>query len=215
MLDSIGSAMPPSSHAHRVPAGQAGGMQRGSGPHRPDSSEGAAPSLRSGAQLLWIVIHHRADDGARVRYGIRDAGWTPFWPRLIIRHPRRDDVLRPMFPGYMFASRPPGADSYGAILRIPNVIGILGVREFGSPTPAPTAVIEALIQASGGIDGMIDATPDRRLSPGQAVRITTGPLAGFHGLYQSDRGQDRVRVLLTLMGRDVPHDVPRDAVVAT
>lgn len=180
------------------------------------SGGGQPPPLREPARRVWIVIHHRADDGARVRAGIRDTGWTVFWPRMIIRAPKRDDVLKPWFPGYMFATRPPGGPTYGAIMRLPNVVTVLGVRECGSPSPAPAAMVEALIARAGGIDpGLIDMTPDRTIPPGAPVRITTGPLAGFHGLYHSDAGQDRVRVLLTLMGRDVLHTAPRDAVAGT
>lgn len=191
-------------------------MRRGSGSDDPGGSGGGQPpSLREPAQRLWIVIHHRADDGARVRAGIRDAGWVVFWPRMIIRVPKRDDQLKPWFPGYMFAARPLGAGSYGAILRVQNVVTILGVREFGSPTPAPTAMVEALISQAGGIDpGFIDMTPDRTIAPGASVRITSGPLAGFQGLYHSDAGADRVKVLLTMMGRDVEHTLDRDKVVA-
>jgi transcription antitermination factor NusG len=50
--------------------------------------------------------------------------------------------------------------------------------------------------------------PDRRLKPGQKVRIVSGSFAGQIGLYQGQTSRDRERVLLELLGQAVPVELP-------
>jgi len=163
----------------------------------------------------WLCIHHRADDGARVRLALRREGIEVHWPRCVVRQPRKDDVLRPLFPGYLFAR----TAQWSWLRAVPNVIGVVGVRERGVPSPMPTGVVEALIaEAGGAMDGVIDLTPDatvaRGYKRGDKLRVVSGPLAGLLAEFRGDHGTDRVAVLLSILGGQTAAVMRRDQVEA-
>lgn len=210
-------------HGHRdhlIAAGEAGASRVSAGPYGPAPHEAPqAPSVRQPWQdpsAPWIVVHHRADDGARVRLGLRRLGFEVHWPRQVHRVPRRDDVLRPFFPGYMFALADlPGASWHQVKASVPNVIQVCGVPELGRPVHPPRGMVLRLIQDAGGaLDGVIPAKEDRvaRLRAGDPVRVLGGPFEGHAAVYQCERGEDRVVVLLQLLGVERPVPLPRAAV---
>ena len=199
-------------------AGQAGADPATAGQTCPASTEaGQPPSVLQQFQR-WIVIHHRPDDGARVRIGVRREGFEVHWPREVHRVPRRDDVLRPFLPGYMFAYALNARASWHRIkAKVPNVVGIVGVREHGAPVYMPMGHVETLIERAGGLlTGAIPAPEDAALTwdAGMPLRIVRGSLAGASALFQAERGSQRIMVLLTMLG--VPRAVilERDAVEA-
>lgn len=186
----------------RTAAGQAGVEPPAAGAEAPANT--APDAVVKSMSATWLCIHHRPDDGARVRLGIRREGWEVHWPREVVRMPRKDDVLRPFFPGYMFA-RPLERHARWDSLRgaVPNVIGIVGVREHGQPVHPPRGFVEMLIDRAGGaIDGVIPAPEDERadkLRPGAKLRLRHGAWDGVEAVLEVDRGV-RVDVLLTLLG---------------
>jgi len=199
-----------------VAAGKAGAQALVSGattnaPEHQDDASGA--STANSCRASWICIQHRADDGARVRIGLRRKGFLVHWPRVVSRRPRRDDVLRPLFPGYLFAR--PDACPWQAALEVKSVIRVLGVRESGAPRTVPDSYVDELIEMAGGIDGVIPAREDvvAAWRPGVTVlRITSGPWQGLSGLLWSERGRERVEVLLRVLGMERPVSVPRSMV---
>ncbi|MBU8540827.1 transcription termination/antitermination protein NusG [Falsiroseomonas tokyonensis] len=216
-LDLLAASAADPSRGVWIAAGQAGATPPIAGPSSPARSERQQlPSLLP-LTPNWIVIHHRADDGARVRIGVRREGFEVHWPRIIDRRPRKDDVIRPFFPGYMFACAiEPHASWHALRSAVPNLIAVMGVPEFGRPVFAPPGFVEALITKAGSIGGVIEPVEDtlpawRR---GQPVQISGGYLDGFKGLYQHDKAGDRVVVLLEIMGRQASVTVDRKDVAA-
>lgn len=160
----------------------------------------------------WVVVRHRADDGGNVRFNIRRAGIDVHWPRIWERRPRRDDVARPLFGGYMFARLDPG-QSWGPILRVRNVLGVLSGAD-GAPIPVPEGTVERLIEKAGAIDGVINTLPDAmpaRMAPGTKLAVLSGPFAELDAVLAQDAGA-RVQVLLRIMGGDRIVQMPRENV---
>lgn len=151
----------------------------------------------------WMAVYHRVDDGARVRLGLRRAGYDVHWPREVVRLPRQDDRLRPFFAGYMFASAQDLHEPWQELRsKVRNLISIVGVREFGEPAYAPRGLVEGLIAMAGGaIDGIIQPREDvvDVWQAGTPVRIQSGAFEGVKCLVDADRGE-RVVILLELMG---------------
>lgn len=170
-------------------------------------SEATAPSAAQ-----WVAILHRAHRGASARHAIRAAGYEVHWPRLVVRRPRQDDMLSPLFPGYLFARVEP-AQSWGALCYCDDVLEVLGVRDQARPHVVPRGYVEALIDEAGSIDLPIDRTPEGRpiMRPGP-VRLAGGPLDALQGLLVADGGSDRVKVLLSLLGRSIAVSAPRQHV---
>jgi transcription antitermination factor NusG len=63
-------------------------------------------------------------------------------------------------------------------------------------------------------DGLVEL-PKRGLVPGDRVRVTTGPLRGFDGLYAGMRPRERVLVLLAVLGSQRRVLLPRDDIERT
>lgn len=177
--------------------------------HPAASDEAARPELAQADRSAthWFCIQHHSGFGPQVRFGLRSEGFEVHWPRLVDRVPRKDDVLRPLFPGYMFLGVEEG-QRWNKALGVNRVVGLVGLREFGRPTPVPGIIVERLIARAGAIDLPIDETPEARSSkPRRAmnsgkVRICEGPFEGFEGMLREDNGEARVRVLLEVLGAE-------------
>ena len=78
------------------------------------------------------------------------------------------------------------------------------------PAAAPAGIIEQL-QARCDARGVLDM--DAPLRPGQPVRILTGALADFVGELERQEADDRVHVLLTILGKPTSVALPRNSVV--
>ncbi|MBS7810524.1 transcription termination/antitermination NusG family protein [Roseococcus pinisoli] len=197
-------------------------------PRRSEAPEEAqAPPVRKQFQIpaaRWYCIQHRPMEGARARLAIRREGFDVHWPRVIVRGFRRDDVLEPLFPGYLFVLFDVRRGGWGAIRKKGNhVDAILGVRELGAPIPMPVGVVEGLIdRARGAIGGAIDGTGDPEgegalaerpiiLEPGAPISFLDKALFAQPALLKADRGGERVKVLMTFFGQEQEVSVQRRA----
>jgi transcriptional antiterminator RfaH len=131
--------------------------------------------------------------------------------RRRIRHARRLQlVLRPLFPGYLFVHLDPD------LCRWRSINGTIGVREILSNGDAPLAVPDRIIDE---IRAREDETGAVKLvapsfARGQVVRLLEGPLADLNGLFEEMRDENRVVLLVSLLGRKVRMQVPAAAVAA-
>lgn len=137
-------------------------------------------------------------------------GFSSFCPRFrkTRRHARRiDEVLAPVFPGYVFVRFDRDRDQWRAIN------GTLGIRRLvgqspSHPQPMPTSAIEALLaRCEGGIIRSI--VPE--CVPGQQVRLMCGPFADQLALVEQLDERGRVRVLLNILGGQMSVRVPHGA----
>lgn len=146
--------------------------------------------------------HLVATEGKRERYAaaeLGEAGFDTHLPLVLepVRHGRRTiEERRPLFPGYVFAWFDPQADArWSEIYRTRGCIA--PVRIAGALAALTDEQYEAL-RALEDADGIIrpQGKPPLRLAPGETVRVTGGPWAGFLGEVLTMRGGERVRLLL-------------------
>lgn len=199
----------------RNAAGEAGARHSSAGPDGPARTGAKAlPVLPhwTDPEARWLCIEHRADAGAHVRLDLRRLGFEVHWPRETVRVRGRDDVLRPFFPGYLFALAAATNASWHEVKgRVQHVVQILGMRELGRPAHPPPGFVLGMIERAGGaIDGVIPAKEDAiaaeivKLKRGDAVMLLDGPFEGMQAVFHADRGR-RVEILLTILG--VPRKV--------
>lgn len=123
---------------------------------------------------------------------------------------RRVTAPAPFFPGYLFVSLDLDRCQWRSIN------GTLGVRRLvmfgtgGRPAPLPLGFVERLLELShGGRLGGGD-----QLKAGETVRIVGGPLDDLCGVLDTANDNDRVRVLLSLLGKETRVTLRRDLLIA-
>jgi transcriptional antiterminator RfaH len=160
----------------------------------------------------WYVLHTKphkeyqvADHLSRRKVEV----YVPFIPAQRV-NPRAARE-RPYFPCYIFARADLDAIGVSALQWTP---GLRRLVEFGGqPAIVPDNFVfeikrrvDYICEAGGLIfDGLVQGAP---------VKITSGPFAGYEGVFDSRlSGSERVRVLLTLIAKkqrhqEQPHSIP-------
>lgn len=190
----------------------------------PDAPTGTAPLERAASSSgvthisptseRWYAVRHKSHEAPNARLKIRKLGFITHWPRFILRRPRRDDVITPLFPGYLFVRADFHRRSWGPIQAIEEVVGLLGAIDGKPPAAARVGEVEKLIDRAGGCDRVIDETPDSlmELQPGDDVLIVDGLFRGWRGMMGADRGEARVAVMMTMFGVEREVIVPKRVV---
>ena len=153
--------------------------------------------------LLWVVAQLRPNGLERARQHLAQQGFVPFapWkPETRRRRGRLVPVPRPLFPGYPFVGLEDPESCWRPIANTRGVSRLVRIDTRG-PAQVPRDFIAGLL-ACCAQTGEFTALPD--LAPGDPVRIRMGPFADLVGRIDDLELQERVRVLVDLMGRTVP-----------
>ena len=162
----------------------------------------------------WCVVqtHVRSEDEAA--FHLKCQGYKVFLPKHLKRrkHARRTDwVSTPIFPRYLFVSIDPDSSPWWTIR---STVGVSYLLCFGeTPAIVPAKVI-AEIKARQDEKGMVRLNTVCSFKRGDRIKIIDGPLSNLEGLCECPADEDRVAVLLNLMGREVKARVPLETVYA-
>ena len=144
--------------------------------------------------MPWYAVSTKPHQEQQAESHVKQCGIECFLPLLktskIIRRTRMT-VIKPLFPGYLFArfdlSKHYRAVSYST--------GVRKIVEFGSgPVELDAVIIDAIKERLN--DGYVTLTP-MRLARGQVVHIKGGPFAGLEAVFMREM-TDRNRVILLL-----------------
>jgi len=162
----------------------------------------------------WYAVHTQPNGEERARLNLERQGFVVYLPkyRKRRRHARRvERVLRPLFPRYLFVHFDPRHTQWRAIN---GTYGVVHLIAHGSlPVPVPNIVIDA-IRGREDDDGAVAQLPLDTLAPGQRLEILDGPLAWHSGQFLRLNDNERIVLLLDLLGRQVAVTVSPDAVAA-
>ncbi len=161
----------------------------------------------------WYVVnsHPRAEFAAAEQ--AERAGFDVYVPRCMIerRHARRRETVPvAFFPRYFFAGAEPGRSA--RVLK--SIRGVTDVVTFGGMPALLDDLVVRDLRAREDDRGYLPTPPPPSLRPGTCVRVTEGPLKGVVGVLAVARGEDRVALLLSLLGRPVRTCLPAAAVTA-
>ncbi len=116
----------------------------------------------------------------------------------------------PWFPGYLFVRQ---SDEEQSLAPVRSTYGVLNLVSFG---PQPQPVGDALINRLKKLEQQQQQKYDKEFrlpfKPGDRVLIDQGPLRGRRGIV-SRCEQERVQVLLSMLGRTVKANVKAGALV--
>lgn len=165
--------------------------------------------------ISWYVIYTRPQAEERALENLIRQGYQAYLPRYrkLVNHARRRQaVLRPLFPRYLFA----GLDR--AEMRWRPILSTFGVADLvrtggGEPERIPDEIVSTLREreAVGAFDR---DTVRQSLRLGELVRVTSGAFEDMVGRLVELRDQDRVVVLLDFLSRGVRAQLGSAAVAA-
>ena len=152
----------------------------------------------------WFALQVRPRRELTISAMLRAKGYDEFLP--LRRSHRAGGAIQPLFTGYVFCRLSPGAS--GRFVTTPGVIRIVSFG--GRPVPVDAEEIAALqlVDKSGCANA-----PLQGLHLGDKVIIEEGPLRGLSGVLSSVRGQHRLLISVTAMGRTVAVDVDPDWII--
>ncbi len=156
----------------------------------------------------WYVAQVKPGSFTRAEANLDRQGFQTFMPlrRNTVRHARQmRDVLRPVFPGYLFIKF--GLESANW-RKINSTFGVGKLISFetGKPAPVPDALMAGL---RARCDDQHVLQPLDDLCIGSRARILSGAFGDFVGEVEGLLTNDCVRLLFELMGQTTRIDVPR------
>ena len=159
-------------------------------------------------QARWYVAQIKPNDFARAEANLGRQGFETFMPlrSRTVRHARQmRDVLRPVFPGYLFVKF---GSERADWRKINSTLGVskLISSEAGKPTPVPNSLMAGL---RARCDNCQVLKPLDDFCTGERVRMLSGAFADFIGEIEEMVPNDGVRLLFELMGQTTRIDVPR------
>lgn len=153
------------------------------------------------ARKHWYLVYTKARQEELARVNLERQGYDTYLP--LIRNARRRlgrRVIRvePMFPRYLFIRLDTESDNWSPIR---STLGVSKLVRFGSePTPVPDRLVATLRQRDD--ESGVQDIPLHEFKPGERVRVEEGPLSGYEGIFLARTSQERVLVLLDIVGRE-------------
>ncbi len=162
----------------------------------------------------WYVVHTHAQAEETAHRHLERQGFATFMPRYLKRwsHARRIDwVKRPMFPRYLFVGIDVTTQRWRTITSTFGVSRL--VCQGDRPVPVPDGIVEGIMARcdEGGLVSLEPRIPFRR---GDKVQVISGALADHVGLFECTSDDERVFLLLDLLGRQVKVKLPVDTIAA-
>ena len=109
-------------------------------------------------------------------------------------------MAAPLFPRYLFVSVDQATQRWHSIR---STVGITRLVTNGDvPAIVPQAIIDGLRRREDA-DGFVQLERRARFASGDKVRVLEGAFCDHLGLFEGMSGQERVAILLDLLGRKV------------
>jgi transcription elongation factor/antiterminator RfaH len=151
-------------------------------------------------QERWYVVQAQLHGERRAAFHLGQQSFRAFLPlyRKTVRHARQFvTVEAPFFPRYLFVRLDLGRDRWRSVN---STFGVASLIMGGDlPKPVPAGVVEGIL-ATTSASGLVSSLP--RLLVGDSVRIVSGPLAGLVGTLSALDENQRVKVLLDILGKE-------------
>lgn len=162
--------------------------------------------------MSWYAAYTQPRKERWARTNLWELGFDVYLPEYMStrRHARRTDlVARPLFPRYLFVKSEPGSTFAAAAAA--SAKGVVDLVRMGRHIPSvPDQMIQE-IQDREGDDGFVHLGRGP-LTKGQAVRLVSGSLCDQIGIFECHDDQDRVVILVDLLGRQVRTRVAANAI---
>lgn len=172
----------------------------------------AAPEEQ--ARLRWFLVFTKPSDERTAETNLERQGFHVYYPRLLrpsLCRGRWLDRIVSLFPRYLFIQLDAARQSLAPVR---STSGVVSLVRFGTePKAVPDSVVNGLIGRADPQSGLHRLSCRPPLTPGTRVNIIAGALEGLDGIFEREAGDERVVVLLKLLGQDAPVRIPSRYVV--
>lgn len=146
----------------------------------------------------WFLAQLKPNCAKIADKNLKRQGFQTFLPLEEETRPRKGrfvTTLQPLFPGYIFVSFDEGLEPWR---KINSTYGITRLVSFGNePTPLPCGLISQLMLRCDAKGKLL--LPDH-LQPGDQVMLIKGPFASFVAEVEKITPDQRIWILLEIMG---------------
>jgi transcription termination/antitermination protein NusG len=159
----------------------------------------------------WYVLHTYSGYEDSVAWnlkqriesmGMQDKIYDAIVPKekkIKIKEGKRTTVEEKIFPGYVLVDMIVTDDSWYVVRNTPNVTGFVGSGTV--PTPISEEELAYLKKRMGADEPKFKVD----FTVGELVRITDGPFKDYEGkVGEIDEGHGKVKVMVTIFGRETP-----------
>ena len=162
----------------------------------------------------WYVVKTKSREEAKALFNLKRQGFNAYLPQYkkTRRHARRTDTVpAPLFPKYLFVEFDLDLENWSCIN---STIGVRQLIKFGSlPTPVPSDLVGE-IRTREDEEGLVSLNRYLKIKQGEKVTIASGAFYEHTGIFECQDDDDRIVILLNLMGRDVRVRLPSSAISA-
>lgn len=138
------------------------------------------------------------------------ASFCPFVTKLRKSRCARAATRAPFFPGYLFVDLDLEQERWRSINGTIGVMRLVGFSSSGRPAPLPRGFVEALQELT--ISGAGQAVDE--LNIGDRIRVIGGPFDDLCGVLETSAEQERVTILLSLLGQEARVSLRRGSLIA-
>ena len=163
---------------------------------------------------IWYVVHAYSGFEHRVKESLlerieREELEDKFGEILIpteevveMRDGQKRKSQRKFFPGYVLVQMEMDDTTWHVVKDVPKVLGFIGGT---ADRPAPISDREAQAILDRVREGVEKPQPKVLFSPGELVRVTSGPFTDFNGSVEEvNYEKSRLRVAVSIFGRSTP-----------
>lgn len=157
--------------------------------------------MGNGDGKSWYLVYSKPRQEQVARANLVRQGYEIYLPlmrELRRRQGRRCTVVSPMFPRYLFVHLDQRTDNWGPIR---STHGVVSIVRFGHEPARVPAELIAFLREREDIQGIQTVSTDE-YRPGTRVKVVDGGLMGYEGVFIAKSSQDRVVVLMEIMGKE-------------
>jgi len=146
------------------------------------------------------VVHTKPRQEKVAIENLKRQGYTAYCPQTVQAKRRRQcwqKVIEPLFPRYLFVQLNIGVDNFTPIR---STLGVIGLVRFGNqPAAMPEPAIHAIqLQETKLIESEREHP---NWQNGDCIEVIYGPFAGLKGIFQKKLSNERVSLLLDMLGQ--------------
>lgn len=146
---------------------------------------------------FWSVAMTKSSSENLAKHHLERQGFVTYLPRYLTRVGKEMKV-KVLFPRYIFVR---------IELQWHCIHGTRGVTKLlmreSSPAVVPERIIKDL-KMKEDIKGLITLPAPPKFQAGERVRVANGSLSGYLAIYDGMRSSERVRILISMFGQQVP-----------